>query len=419
MNATSPFVKNERKNLPAIHTTIQESRETILARARARLHKVMAPNQVLGQQEAIGCVSLEVTQKCNLDCSLCYLTENANSLKNIPLEELYKRIETTRLEFGKNTDIQISGGDPTLRKREDLIAVVKYARSLELNPTLMTNGIRCSRKLLEELSDAGLSDIAFHVDMTQERKGYKNEEELNILRLEYIERTRGLPLMVVFNTTVFQKNFHEIPDLVQFFIKQTDQVGFVSFQLQADTGRSRLDKRDCVISLETVRNQVELGGGTSLPWDTIRVGHPKCHNYVPTLVINGKAHGIIDDKLLFGQFLESFGHLTHDRRQGPWRIFWSYFREISKSPPALVAVIKILTRKVWALKADLIRGKGKVRKLSFFIHNFMDADNLDPERIEACSFMVMSADGPVSMCAHNAKREEYLALNSVPDDETN
>ena len=38
----------------------------------------------------------------------------------------------------------------------------------------------------------------------------------------------------------------------------------------------------------------------------------------------------------------------------------------------------------------------------------MDAGNLDQERIDACSFMVMTADGPVSMCAHNARRDEYI-----------
>ncbi len=38
----------------------------------------------------------------------------------------------------------------------------------------------------------------------------------------------------------------------------------------------------------------------------------------------------------------------------------------------------------------------------------MDASALDKERIHACSFMVMTGQGPVSMCAHNAKRDLYL-----------
>ena len=38
----------------------------------------------------------------------------------------------------------------------------------------------------------------------------------------------------------------------------------------------------------------------------------------------------------------------------------------------------------------------------------MDASALDPERVHACSFMVMTADGPISMCAHNARRDEFI-----------
>ncbi len=40
----------------------------------------------------------------------------------------------------------------------------------------------------------------------------------------------------------------------------------------------------------------------------------------------------------------------------------------------------------------------------------MDAQRLDQDRIDGCSFMVMTADGPVSMCQHNAKRDEYILM---------
>ena len=64
-------------------------------------------------------------------------------------------------------------------------------------------------------------------------------------------------------------------------------------------------------------------------------------------------------------------------------------------------------RKAWRMRSDLLRGRGRVHKLSFFIHNFMDAGSLDAGRIDACSFMAMTAEGPLSMCAHNARRDRY------------
>lgn len=38
----------------------------------------------------------------------------------------------------------------------------------------------------------------------------------------------------------------------------------------------------------------------------------------------------------------------------------------------------------------------------------MDSAALDPERVRNCAFMIMTADGPVSMCEHNARRDDYI-----------
>ena len=42
----------------------------------------------------------------------------------------------------------------------------------------------------------------------------------------------------------------------------------------------------------------------------------------------------------------------------------------------------------------------------------MDASRLDRERCESCAFMVMTPSGPMSMCVHNAKRDDYLLVPS-------
>ena len=40
-----------------------------------------------------------------------------------------------------------------------------------LRASLFTNGIKATRDLLSELAEAGLTDVAFHVDTTQRRAG--------------------------------------------------------------------------------------------------------------------------------------------------------------------------------------------------------------------------------------------------------
>lgn len=150
--------------------------------------------QMAGRRWPVACVSLEITQRCNLDCTLCYLSESSEAVRDLPLEEVFRRIDLIAAHYGPHTDVQVTGGDPTLRRRDELVAIVRRVRAKGMRPALFTNGILATRDLLAQLADAGLVDVAFHVDLTKERKGYASERELNAIRREYIERARGLTL---------------------------------------------------------------------------------------------------------------------------------------------------------------------------------------------------------------------------------
>jgi molybdenum cofactor biosynthesis enzyme MoaA len=375
---------------------------------RARMQPVFTSNQVLGRTRVIGCTAVEITQRCNLDCTLCYLSENSESVRDPPFEEIIARIDAVRAAYGPRTNVQITGGDPTLRKHHELAAFVRHARDIGLYPALFTNGIAASRKLLTELAAAGLTEVAFHVDTTQRRDGVSAESDLHAVRKEYIDRARGLGLMVVFNTTVHGGNLAELPELVRFFVAHSDVVGFASFQLQADTGRGEWDKRAAVVSLETARAQIDRGVGRPLPWDAVRIGHPKCHSYAPTLVVHDSVYPVIDDPTLFARFLRDFAHLGQDRRAPKRELIGAFVLAALAKPRWFWIGARFAARHLWAARRDLWRARGKVRKLSFFVQNFMDGDALDPERVSACSFMIMTGEGPVSMCEHNARRDDFI-----------
>jgi uncharacterized radical SAM superfamily Fe-S cluster-containing enzyme len=385
----------------------EDHRQKSLEKTRERMGQHFKPNQILGRRATIGCVALEITQRCNLDCSLCYLSEHSEDVKDIPMEEIYRRIDEIKNHYAAGTDVQITGGDPTMRDRKELVQIVRRVRDVGMRPTLMTNGLKASRDLIEELVANGLNDIAFHMDTTFGLPGYKNEMDLNKLRVKYIERVRGLKVAVIFNTTVHKGNFHEVPDLIRFFRKHTDVVGMASFQLQADTGRGSLRQRDDVISLESMRKKINEGAGTEISWDTILVGHPKCHRMGMTLEANGNLYDLNYDPQLFADFLTDFKDVMMDRRD-PWRVIRTLGLELLKRPSWFPRAAKYWGTLAWRMKKDLILSRGRVGKLSFFCQNFMDAKSLDDERVHACSFMVMTAKGPVSMCAHNAKRDDYI-----------
>src|SRR5574340_390982 len=102
-------------------------------------------SQFMGRRWPIGCVALEITQRCNLDCGACYLSEHSEAVRDLPLEEVYRRINMIRDTYGSDVDVQVTGGDPTLRKQDELVAIVRRLRQVGMRPTLFTNGIRATR----------------------------------------------------------------------------------------------------------------------------------------------------------------------------------------------------------------------------------------------------------------------------------
>jgi molybdenum cofactor biosynthesis enzyme MoaA len=365
------------------------------------------PGQQMGQRWPIGCVALEITQRCNLDCTLCYLSENSEGVKDIPLDEIFARVDSIFRSYGANTDVQVTGGEPTLRKRDELLAIVRRIDSLGMRATLMTNGIRATRELLHDLAAAGLSDVAFHVDTTQQRQGYKTETELNALRQRYLERVAGLPLSVMFNTTVHDGNFDQIPSVVAFFRARAGRVRTASFQLQADIGRGVQRSRGQFITPDTVAAQIERGAGTSIEFAASLIGHPSCSRYGMCLAANGNLHDAFDDVHFVSSMQTATAAVVFDRTR-PAATARRLILWLCRHPALWVPVASWLARKTWAMKMDLVRGRARVRTLSFVIHNFMDAARLEEDRIRACVFKVATADGPISMCLHNAKRDTFI-----------
>ncbi len=393
--------------LPVYAADLAERGE-LLRRTWERLDpQFRTPNQVLGRRSTIGCVALEITQRCNLDCTLCYLSESSESVKDLPLEAVFERVDRIRETYGPGVGVQVTGGDPTLRPRDELVAIVRRLSERGLRPSLFTIGIRATRDLLEELADAGLFDVAFHVDTTQRFKRYPTEESLNAVRREYIERVRGLRIAVIFNTTVHAGNLEEVPMLVRFFLEHSDVVGMASFQLQAATGRGEWRVRPTHLTSEAIRERIREGVGLPrLAWDTALVGHPRCNRGTMLATVGGRPIDVLSDPRLYERFLHEFRHVSFDRRDVPAmarRVVLSAFR----NPYWLVRGGVFLARRLWSVRRELWR-RGRVGKITFFVHAFMDADDLDPERLRNCAFMIMTAEGPVSMCAHNARRDDFI-----------
>ena len=399
---------------PVSATAAVAIRERSLTEIASRMRATgqWSDRQAAGRRWSIGCVSLEITQRCNLDCTLCYLSESAEAIRDLPLDEIFRRVDVIAAQYGPNTDVQISGGDPTLRDKGELSEIVRYIRAKGLRASLFTNGILLTRDWLKKLATDGLNDVAFHVDVTQERKGFSTEFQLNQIRERYINMARGIDVSVIFNTTIAEENFHELPMLADFFLRHNDVVHFASFQLGATTGRGTSPGRDPVaLTQRGACEAIERGVGIALNFDALHGGHHACNRYAMVFTIGAQRFDALADGEFVARVMRDTANVTIDRDQAGRGALVVALAALAR-PGLWWGFIKHTSLMFWRARGQWFRERRLhaplVRKISFFIHNFMDACELDPERIDACVFMAATVDGPMSMCAYNAERDRYL-----------
>lgn len=105
----------------------------------------------------------EISDRCNLRCSMCFLTEDQLSGKTDEKELTTEEI----LSFLKSVPsplpvVGFSGGEPFLRK--DMILILKEATRMGFESTILTNGTTLIPKLCEEILTTSLIVLTVSLD---------------------------------------------------------------------------------------------------------------------------------------------------------------------------------------------------------------------------------------------------------------
>ncbi|HEY2296025.1 MAG TPA: radical SAM protein [Thermoanaerobaculia bacterium] len=258
------------------------------------------PGQGLGQQ-ATGCgATIGIQPRCDFACTGCYLGHEANEVPALPTAAVLRQLDELRRWLGPKSNVQITDGEVTLRPVEELIGILRYARSIGVIPMVMTHGDAFRRRpgLLERLmTEGGLTEMSIHIDITQRgRDGYKaprSELELMPLREEFAalvreaRRRTGRPLRAAMTLTVTQESLPQISDVVRWLVRNRDAFSLVSFQPLAQVGRTRRSQRG--VTVTDLWREVSLGTegfGLSLD-DTgpMHFGHTECTRLVSLVAL--------------------------------------------------------------------------------------------------------------------------------------
>jgi hypothetical protein len=111
-------------------------------------------------------IILEVTKRCNLACPVCYADAGGMDSADPPLTMIAGWFATAR-QAGTGCNIQLSGGEPTLR--DDLPHIVAMGRAAGFDfIQINTNGLRLARdpEFVKKLRAAGLSSVFLQFDGT-------------------------------------------------------------------------------------------------------------------------------------------------------------------------------------------------------------------------------------------------------------
>ena len=309
-------------------------------------------------------VEIEVTQRCNLCCPVCFMSAK-EGLVDPPVEHITDFFEAIKKTAGIETGVQITGGEPTIRK--DLPQIIRLGREygfwgIEVN----TNGLVISRDdgYLESLVESGLTGIYLQFDslMPEPYRLIRGADLLDT-KLKAIERCREVGVQVVLAMTIVSGiNSTELGAVIDFALENIDVIAGVALQPAFTSGRFDA-KRIVPLTMGDVIFMLEEQ----------TKGLIRAKDIWPL----GCSHPLCDTGTFLAPSEDGFIPVTRDLTNE------EYISLYNPNSPQGSVFGDIVARKAPSSK----------RGLSVIIMNYMDVYTMDLERAEECSMFVTMPDG--------------------------
>ena len=171
-------------------------------------------------------VSWNVTRKCNLECSHCYINAARSELQGELNTEEAKCLINQIADVSRPLLI-LSGGEPLLRT--DLYDLIQYGANKGLRMGVGSNGSLINQQVAKNLKAAGVKTVSISLDSRNPEKhdefrGVKGSWQKAI---NAIAALRQNGVLVQVNTTVTQQNHNEIEEIMSL----AEELGVENFHL--------------------------------------------------------------------------------------------------------------------------------------------------------------------------------------------
>ncbi|MEW6366227.1 MAG: tetraether lipid synthase Tes [Acidobacteriota bacterium] len=197
-----------------------------------------------------GLANIDLTNRCNLTCPVCFANANAAGYLYEPsLEYVRKMLTALRsLQPCPARVIQFSGGEPTIYPH--FFEALKMAREVGFTHIqCATNGLAFSDiEFAAKAKESGLHTLYLQLDGTLDTVYQRTRgEELAAAKLKCIENVKAVGLKIVFVPTIVKGvNDHQIGDIIRLALQNIECISGISFQPVAFTGRIARRQREAM-----------------------------------------------------------------------------------------------------------------------------------------------------------------------------
>jgi len=355
---------------------------------------------------------IEVTERCNLTCPMCYAGSSPAG-RDYSLEEIARRMDALLAVEGPGMSIQISGGEPSVRKDLDQIARLAKERPFG-HMEMVSNGIRIAREhdFADKLKEWGFTSVYLQFDSLRgEDLVTLRGENLLDVRQKATENLQRAGIPITLAVSLYEGlNDDQIKGIIDFCYDHP-AINAINFQaatpfgsrweVQPDGTRVKTEARKLRMPdiIQLIEEQTGIAGSNFFP---LGIGSPLCNGYA-LLLHTPTGYKPVAPNFTSSDYFDVIGEdpldLVRSLTQGRPAIL----PKITRNWKGTMKLVKALWPHIGADPKWLLTH----RTLTLFVKPFMDDSDVDLERMERCCFHNSSPKGVMSFCAlNNYKRAQ-------------